>query len=65
MKTAPAEDGICNEMIKHMGPAARKKQLELFGQSWNTSTFLKEWKEAAITPILKKQKDSRKIVKTQ
>lgn len=25
MKKAPAEDGVCHEVIRHMDPAARKK----------------------------------------
>ena len=30
MKKAPGKDGVCNEMIKHLGTTARRKLLELF-----------------------------------
>nr|KAG5707272.1 hypothetical protein BaRGS_000046 [Batillaria attramentaria] len=59
-KKAPGKDGICNEMIKHLGPAARRKLLELFNQSWKTGIFPSAWKEATIIPIRKKEKDPAK-----
>jgi len=59
-KKAPGKDGICNEMIKRLCPDAKKKLLELFNQSWRTGVFPTAWKEAIITPILKKGKDPRK-----
>jgi ribonuclease HI len=60
IKKAPGKDGVCNEMIKHLGPAARQKLLELFNQSWNKGVFPSAWKEAIIIPILKKDKDPKK-----
>lgn len=59
-KKSPGKDGICNEMIKHLGPTARKKLLELFNQSWKTGIYPLAWKEATIIPIPKKGKDPRK-----
>ena len=59
MKKSPGKDGICNEMIKHLGPGAREKLLELYNQSWNTCSFPTAWKEAIIIPIPKKQKDPK------
>ena len=46
-------------MIKHLGPGAREKLLELYNQSWNTCSFPTAWKEAIIIPIPKKQKDPK------
>ena len=59
-KKAPGKDGVCNEMIKHLGPTARKKLLELFNLSWKTGVFPSAWKEAIVIPILKKEKDPKK-----
>ena len=42
-KKSPGKDGVCNEMIKHLGPAARKKLLELFNLSWRTGVFPPAW----------------------
>jgi len=47
-------------MIKHLGPTARKKLLELFNLSWKTGIFPSAWKESIVIPILKKEKDSKK-----
>ena len=58
-KKAPGKDGIFNEMIKHLGPAARKKLLELYNQSLNAGSFPTAWKEAIIIPIPKKSKDPK------
>nr|KAG5712205.1 hypothetical protein BaRGS_014555 [Batillaria attramentaria] len=58
-KKAPGKDGICNEMIKHLGPAARRKLLELFNQSWKTGIFPSAWKEATIIPIRNKEERPR------
>ena len=42
-------------MIKHLEPAAREKLLELSNQSWRSRIFPTAWKEAIITPVLKKE----------
>ena len=34
-KTAPEPDGITNDMLRHIGPAAKKTLLVIFNQSWN------------------------------
>ena len=59
-KKAPGKDGVCNEMIKHLGQNARQKLLELFNLSWKSGIFPAAWKEAIIIPILKKEKDQMK-----
>ena len=33
-KKAPGPDGVTNDMIKHLGPPAKKSLLELFNESW-------------------------------
>ena len=53
-KKSPGKDGVSNEMIKHLGPTARQKLLELYNLSWNSGIFPAAWKEATIIPILKK-----------
>ena len=58
-KKAPGKDGVCNEMIRHLGETAKQKLLELFNQSWTTGIFPTAWKEATIIPILKKGKDPK------
>ena len=59
-KKAPGKDGVCNEMIRHLGKTAKQKLLELFNQSWTTGIFPTAWKEATIIPILKKGKDPKR-----
>ena len=34
-KKAPGPDGVSNDMLKHLGPIARKMLLEIFNRSWN------------------------------
>ena len=55
-KKAPGPDGIHNEMLKHLGPQAKKFLLDVFNQSWNQGKVPKQWKHAEIIPILKKGK---------
>lgn len=59
-RKAPGKDGVCNEMIKHLGPTAKRKLLELFNLSWRKGVFPSAWKEATIAPIPKKSKDPNK-----
>ena len=59
-KKSPGKDGVCNEMIKHLGLSARNKLLELFNLSWKSGIFPSAWKEAVIIPVLKKGKDPKK-----
>ena len=59
-KKAPGKDGVSNEMIKHLGPAAKTKLLEIFNLSWKTGVFPPAWKEAIMIPIPKKNKNPKK-----
>ena len=58
-KKAPGPDGITNEMLKHLGPGAKRTLLRIYNQSWSTGTVPTIWKEAVIRPIPKKGKDKR------
>lgn len=55
-KKAPGPDGISNDMLRHLGPAAKALLLQIFNQSWEQAKVPTLWKEAHITPILKKGK---------
>ena len=49
-----------NDMIKHLGPAAKKTLLELFKESWKNGTVPALWKKkATIIPVHKKGKDKK------
>ena len=58
-KKAPGPDGITNEMLKHLGPGAKRTLLRIYNLSWSTGTVPTIWKEAVIRPIPKKGKDKR------
>ena len=56
-KKAPGPDGVSNDMLKHLGPVARKMLLEIFNRSWNKGLVPEVWKTAHLVPVLKKGKD--------
>ena len=58
-KKAPGPDGITNEMLKHLGPGAKRTLLRIYNQSWSTGIVPTIWKEAVIRPIPKMGKDKR------
>ena len=53
-KKAPGPDGITYEMLKHLGPGAKRTLLLIYNQSWSTGTAPTIWKEAVIRPIPRK-----------
>ena len=55
-KKAPGPDGITNDMLRHIGGAAKQTLLTIFNQSWHLCHVPSRWKEAVRT-ILKKGKD--------
>jgi len=56
-KKAPGPDGVSNDMLKHLGPIAKKTLLEIFNRCWHAGEVPQTWKEAHVIPILKKGKD--------
>ena len=45
-KQAPGPDKVSNDMLKYLGPQAKKKLLKFFNASWKTSNIPKTWKKA-------------------
>jgi ribonuclease HI len=54
---SPGPDKITNEMLKHMGPKAKRVLLEIFNKSWKSGHVPQAWREAHMVPIHKKGKD--------
>ena len=55
-KKAPGPDGVTNDMIKHLGPAAKKTLLELLNKSWKNGTVPALWKKPPSSQSIKKAK---------
>ena len=58
-KKAPGPDGITNEMLKHLGPGAKRTLLRIYNQSWSTGSEPTIWNEDVIGPFPIKGKDKR------
>ena len=56
-KKAPGPDGVTNDMLKRLGPAAKNTLLAIFNRCWHAGELPSIWKEAHIIPILKKGKE--------
>ena len=59
-RKAPGPDSIHNDMLKRMGPQAKKKLLAIFNTSWRTGLLPSSWKKATMIPILKPGKPPNK-----
>ena len=59
MKTSTRPNGICNEMLTHLGSAAVKKHLEIFNHSWETGSLPQILQETIMIPIHKKGKNPK------
>ena len=55
-KKAPGPDSVTDDMLGHIGPAAKKKIQAIFNQSCHLSHVSSRWKEA----VFKKGKDKKK-----
>ena len=55
-RSAPGPDGISPNLLKHLGPKALQKLLDLFNLSLESATTPQSWKNATIVPILKPNK---------
>ena len=56
MKKAPSPEGVTNDMLRYLGPTAKKTLLKIYKQSWRRGRVPSHW-ELAHIPILKKVKD--------
>ena len=59
-KKAPGKDGVSNEIIKYLGPAAKTKLLEIFNLSWKTGVFHQLGKWPPSSPYPRKTRTSRR-----
>ena len=55
-RKAPGEDKLHNEMLINLGETSRQVILCLFNRTLRTGTIPKAWRNAVISPILKKGK---------
>ena len=53
-RKSPGPDNLHNEMLKHLGPKAKKVLLLYINMTWNQGLLPNAWKTAMIKPILKK-----------
>ena len=58
-RKAPGPDKIHNEMINHLGIFGKKSLLHLINMTWEKGQLPRTWKNAFISPILKKDKDPK------
>ena len=56
-KKAQGPDSVSNDMLKHLGPIARKTPMEIFDCSWNKGLIPEVWKTAYLVSVSKKGKD--------
>jgi len=59
--TAPGEDGISNQMIKHLPAEALTYILALYNRIWTEEEFPLKWKSAIVIPIAKEGKDGKDV----
>lgn len=59
--SAPGEDQITYEMLKHLSNTAMKYILELYNKLWRDNTLPAQWKESIVIPILKSGQESSNI----
>ena len=57
-RKAAGQDKLHNEMLLNLGVTGRRAILRLINRSWSSGSTPKVWKNAIITPILKKGKPS-------
>ena len=56
---APGEDTIPHDIIKQLGPKARKFILHIFNRIWQGEPIPQGWRTAIIKPLLKEGKDPK------
>ena len=55
-RKSPGPDGVTNDMLRRLGPVARRVLLKLMNQSWRRGVVPQVWKESRMVPIPKKGK---------
>jgi ribonuclease HI len=56
-RKAAGPDNIKNEMLRHLGPQAKKVLLAFINRTWSEGNLPSQWKTAIITPLHKKGKE--------
>ena len=59
--SAPGEDNINFEMLKHLSTKSKTYLLEMYNQIWKRKEFINEWRTAIIIPIPKPGKDPSNV----
>ena len=52
-KSAPGEDELTYELLKHLPKTSLKHILQFYNHLWNNGQIVPEWKEALIIPLHK------------
>ena len=60
-RKSPGPDKVHNEMLIHLGPIGKSVVLHLINQTWSESYIPRTWRNAIITPILKKDKPAEEM----
>ena len=55
--SAPGQDNISFDLIKHLNQLAKKRLLEFYNHLWTKGLFPQKWRHAIIIPIAKPGKD--------
>lgn len=55
--SAPGADNICYEFLKHLSATACRYLLNIYNDLWKTKTFINEWRNSIVIPILKTGED--------
>ena len=56
--TAPGEDLVMYEMLKHLPDNAKKFLLKIMNKIWETGILPKDWKISIVVPVKKPNKDA-------
>ena len=60
-RKSPGQDKIHNEMLSHLGHEGKLVVLKLINHTWQKREFPKAWRNAVVSPILKKGKPQEEM----
>ena len=60
-RKSPGQDKIHNEMLVHLGLEGKRAVLSLINFTWQKKLFPKAWRNAVVSPILKKGKPQEEM----